>query len=364
MNKYKKDRSDQLGMPYGTATTKLRLKIIFDLLTEADKNYCSSCSKIINFPEELSVVHKKPWFDVDPNLFWRTDNLAFRHQNCEENEKMKIIEVTLVNEQGEELETYKHDNQLWAAGTNNERYNIRIKNNTSSRIEVVCSVDGRDVISGAPGDYKTQRGYIINPFDSYKIEGFRQNNENVAAFRFADSKQSYTAKMGTPKNVGIIGVAIFKEKFAPIAWRDNFWWNRKIFPSNPYNEWYNPLNPWPYNGDVFITCNTNLIRGGIGASSTLNTRGGGGGGTYSAASVSAPSEIGTEYGESLFSSVGTTHFVREVDSSPNEISLIRYDSMDGLAKRGIDISNSLKSKEPQAFPGVRASAGFAPPPPK
>lgn len=40
MNKYNKKKSEQLGMPLGTASAKLRKSILFNLLKEAGKNIC------------------------------------------------------------------------------------------------------------------------------------------------------------------------------------------------------------------------------------------------------------------------------------------------------------------------------------
>ncbi|WP_442854580.1 hypothetical protein [Burkholderia sp. A9] len=52
------------------------------------------------------------------------------------------------------------------------------------------------------------------PGRTLTIEGFRENRDEVAAFRFASAPDSYVAnsKYGDTANVGVIGVALFAQK--------------------------------------------------------------------------------------------------------------------------------------------------------
>ena len=68
------------------------------------------------------------------------------------------------------------------------------------------------MISGQVGDYSKQRGYVIDAYDSVLIEGFRRSMNTVAAFRFTNPGDSYSSRRGTPQHVGVIGVAVFKER--------------------------------------------------------------------------------------------------------------------------------------------------------
>jgi len=120
--------------------------------------------------------------------------------------------VTLESESGRVLQTFHKHGSTFVLGHYGERYNIRVKNQTSKRVEAVVTVDGRDVVSGQVGDYVKERGYIIEPHDSVLIEGFRRSSRQVAAFRFTDPGNSYSSRMGTPQNVGVIGVALFPER--------------------------------------------------------------------------------------------------------------------------------------------------------
>src|SRR5204863_536872 len=83
------------------------------------------------------------------------------------------------------------------------------------RIEAVVSVDGRDVIDGKPADWHGNRGYLVPAWSSVDIDGWRLSQREAAAFRFSTVSDSYAAKTGNAREVGVIGVAIFPERWSP-----------------------------------------------------------------------------------------------------------------------------------------------------
>jgi len=110
-----------------------------------------------------------------------------------------------------ELYVYEKDGQRYVIGTPGNEYTIRIRNLTGARILAVTSVDGVNVITGdtaAPG----QSGYVLGPWESVDIAGWRKNMQNTAAFFFTDHANSYAARTGRPNDVGVIGVAVFRER--------------------------------------------------------------------------------------------------------------------------------------------------------
>jgi hypothetical protein len=119
--------------------------------------------------------------------------------------------VQLLDEYGSPLRGIRHRGNTFAIGEHGERYTIRIDNHTPYRAEIVATVDGLDVIDGDPGDFST-RGYVIGPYDRLDIDGFRQSNNEVAAFRFGAVDDSYAERRGMGRNVGVIGVAFFSER--------------------------------------------------------------------------------------------------------------------------------------------------------
>lgn len=79
-----KKKAIQLGMPFGTASNRLKKKILFYLVKNLKLNKCFQCRKIIHSEHELSVEHKVPYLDSkDPlKLFFDLTNIAFSHLKC------------------------------------------------------------------------------------------------------------------------------------------------------------------------------------------------------------------------------------------------------------------------------------------
>lgn len=96
-------------------------------------------------------------------------------------------------------------------GTMGQRYRIRVTNPTSQRVEAVVSVDGLDAIDGQTAT-TSKRGYIVPAFGSVTIDGFRTSMNSVAAFRFSTVSDSFAGRTGQDRNVGVVGVAIFRER--------------------------------------------------------------------------------------------------------------------------------------------------------
>ncbi len=121
------------------------------------------------------------------------------------------ITVAVTDESGNTLQGFASAGRTYVVGEAGRRYNLRITNQTAGRFEVVASVDGLDVIDGktaTPG----KRGYILNPNSTLTIDGFRTSDESVAAFRFAAVRDSYAARTGDDRNVGVLGFAFFAER--------------------------------------------------------------------------------------------------------------------------------------------------------
>ena len=74
--------ADQLGMPHGTASNRLRKNILFSLVKELEKDTCYKCGDVILSVEEFSIEHVLPWEGRDPELFWDLNNIAFSHVRC------------------------------------------------------------------------------------------------------------------------------------------------------------------------------------------------------------------------------------------------------------------------------------------
>ncbi|MEO0248097.1 MAG: hypothetical protein ABIN58_00870, partial [candidate division WOR-3 bacterium] len=193
------------------------------------------------------------------------------------------------------LPIYYARGQAWVEGRIGERYVIRVHNNSSRRVEAVVSVDGRDVIDGREASL-SKRGYVIDPWSSIDIDGFRLSMDEVAAFRFTDAGNSYAARMGSWWGIGVIAAAIFPEKAYPRPW-----------PPRPLK----------------------TPRGGCYDCEERDA---------AAASEAAPRSrqgLGTEFGEGRWSPASETTFTRQSWNSPAARLAIRYDDRQGLCEKGV-----------------------------
>jgi hypothetical protein len=77
-----KQREEALGMPYGTAFSRLRKLVLFDCLKRHGENVCYRCGRGITCCSEMSFEHKLPWERGSSELFWDINNVAFSHLKC------------------------------------------------------------------------------------------------------------------------------------------------------------------------------------------------------------------------------------------------------------------------------------------
>jgi hypothetical protein len=101
---------------------------------------------------------------------------------------------------GTALPVYAKDGRHYIVGVPGHEYAVRIRNCTGARILAVTSVDGVNVISGDTAS-PAQSGYVLEPWGSVEIAGWRKSLERTAAFYFTDLGDSYAARTGRPQNV-------------------------------------------------------------------------------------------------------------------------------------------------------------------
>ncbi len=238
--------------------------------------------------------------------------------------------VQLVDEWGRSLPTFASRGGTWVEGVFNQRYNVQVTNHSGARIEAVVTVDGRDVLSGKSGDWRNQRGYVINPYDSVTIEGFRTSMSAVAAFRFTSPGDSYSARMGSAQHLGVVGVAVFAERHRP--------------PPPP------PVAVFAPEG----ADERSSPKAGLGS-----RRAPAGPMGQAEPSPAKPNNLGTRYGEQRYSAVSETAFERATEA-PNTVLAVYYDDRAGLMRRGIIAAPPPPPPGPSPFPD--SPGQFAPPP--
>ena len=92
------------------------------------------------------------------------------------------------------------------------RYAVTLANRTGERVGVVLTVDGLNAISG---DRDTARGrmYVLDPWQSTVVQGWRTSLQEVRQFTFVDERRSYAARTGQAnEKMGWIEVAVYRER--------------------------------------------------------------------------------------------------------------------------------------------------------
>ena len=123
-----------------------------------------------------------------------------------------LVEVQIVDRaQRVTLPTYAWRGTSWVAGMPGSRYAVRLTNRSAARVLVVLSVDGVNAVSGETAAID-QTGYVLDPWQSTEITGWRKSLTEAAAFYFTALPDSYAARTDRPDNVGVIGAAVFRER--------------------------------------------------------------------------------------------------------------------------------------------------------
>ena len=237
-----------------------------------------------------------------------------------------IAEVAIIDrDSGEILSPYYYRGEYWVAGRPGARYSIEIRNRLGERLLAVTSVDGVNVVSGATAAWD-QTGYVFSSGERYEITGWRKTDREVAAFTFTASPNSYAERTGRPANVGVIGVALFRERQLPIP--------AYVPPAIEYL--LDRAQAAPRAANLGETADARQSSAAPAASAGAPAASAAAPTPPSAASVAAlpAAKLGTGHGEREYSYVNHTEFLRMQDH-PNEVIRIRYDSLDNLLAMGI-----------------------------
>jgi hypothetical protein len=226
---------------------------------------------------------------------------------------------------GRLLPVYWHAGERYVAGEPGHRYEVRIRNERAGRVLTVTSVDGVNVISGETAA-ANQTGYVLDPFGRVEIGGWRKSLDQVAAFYFTSLPDSYAARTGRPDNVGVIGVAVFRERVPYAILREQE--SVSAADAEPLDPGSRPDAPAPATESRADSARSSQMLG----------------------------KLGTGHGERLDSQVTYTAFERATEE-PDCVIRIFYDSRRNLVAQGVIPPRHYARNVPDPFP-----AGFVPDP--
>jgi hypothetical protein len=260
--------------------------------------------------------------------------------SCDALSMGEIAEVTVINrDDGARLPLHYYHGEYWVAGRPGAKYAIEIRNHLGERILAVTSVDGVNVISGETASWN-QTGYVLDSGEHSRITGWRKSDSEVAAFTFTASPNSYAARTGRPGNIGVIGVALFRERQQQAAYAPPYAPSPAEAVPDSVTE---PVSPAP-------SPPARDSAAGASRSSPAPLL----------AEVAKP-KLGTGHGPRESSFVVNVEFER-LQPQPNEVIRIRYDSLDNLVAMGIiERPHSIVSSA-DPFP-ASPDRGYVPDPP-
>ena len=269
----------------------------------------------------------------------------------------RLVDVNVVDrDSGLQLPIIRYHGRYYVAGEPGHRYRIELQSLRDRRVLGVVSVDGINAISGDTAQW-SQTGYVLDAYRRFAVLGWRKSDEQVADFLFTDLGQSYAGLTGRPDNVGVIGVAVFRER-VPVEQEDAY-----VAPPPPpappppaIRERMRPPvlaaqvmpapalppappappapTPMPMQEATAPAPQAKAMAQAAPARRSIP------------ADTSGP--LGTGHGEREDSAVHTVDFQR-ASETPDEMIAIYYDTRTHLVARGILPATPVRT--PQAFPG-------------
>ncbi len=248
-----------------------------------------------------------------------------------------LVRVDVLDrDSGDALRVWRDHGRPVIAGRPGSRYSVRLVNDSGERVLAVVAIDGVNVVSGETASVG-QRGYVLGPWQRSEITGWRKSDTEVAAFEFTSLADSFAARTGRPLDVGVIGVAVFREAARVDVSRDF----PLPAPAAP---------PAPRQGFAESAKAAPELRAADGAAA--------------AAGRSRPPDaerLGTGHGARETSVSRVVAFER-ASSQPDQRIEIRYDSYENLVAAGIVPPPRLANTAPRPFP-ADPQRGYVPDPP-
>jgi len=265
-----------------------------------------------------------------------------------------LAEVTVIDrDTGASLAPHYFHGEYWIAGRPGARYAIEIRNRDTGRVLAVTSVDGVNVVTGETAGW-SQNGYVLSAGQQYQITGWRKSDVEVAAFTFTALPESYAALTGRPANVGVIGVALFRERPPPVV---------SIEESESRRQAASPdaaaaARPEPASPDAAGAARAQ--RSAPDAAAAFRAEPSSPAPLPADPSLKSQRDLGTGHGPREYSYVNHTEFTRMQDQ-PNEVIRIRYDSLERLVAMGIVRRPHVRPVGADPFPA--SASHYVPDPP-
>ena len=245
---------------------------------------------------------------------------------------------------------YFHQNSMWIEGRENSVYTLKFTNRSSTRVLVILSVDGLDVIKGQPAGPNSE-GYVVNANDTLEVKGWKLNNNSAAEFVFSKAGKSYVAASGNDtSNTGVIGAMVFRER-QQITWTSPYAYTglRGMYGPQGSGMSTGSINSVDYISSASLGT-TSVTKGITPVAQSLVTQ-----------------DVGTGFGDAVDFNTYTINFEREDQNNPDAVLALYYNTAKNLERMGIVLrsKNSIDTSGsanpfPAYYNGVKPPPGWTP----
>ena len=142
----------------------------------------------------------------------------------------RILDVQLVVD-GQAAPLYaspRGDDRKYFEAIAGGHYSLVLRNTTARRVGVLIAVDGLNVVNGQRSSMSpNETMYVLGPWETTTIRGWRTSLEDIRKFVFVDERRSYAERTGQANSdMGWIRVLAFREQ--------RTWWERQLEAPRTY----------------------------------------------------------------------------------------------------------------------------------
>lgn len=239
------------------------------------------------------------------------------------------VSVQIENRQAPLYQASWRQDRWYVEAREGARYQVRVHNTSGERVAFVISVDGINAINGQRSALtSTEPMYVLDPYQTTTIKGWRRSLSKVARFVFVDEERSYAERTNQANgDLGWIRVAAFREQVYYTYRKDEGQVRDRAGERGPAPQSSRGVDPQASRGDV--------------------------------GSPKEQSNPGTGWGET------EKDKVREVQFNPEQVAcaqvIVRYEYHSGLVSLGI---LPIQRWHDRTLERDNGEYGFALPPPR
>ena len=113
---------------------------------------------------------------------------------------------------GSRQPVYAHRGTSYVEALRGREFTIRLRNPTAQRVAVALSVDGLNTIDAKHTDAWNAAKWVLEPYETAEISGWQVNERTARRFYFTGERDSYGARLGQTRNLGIIEAVFYRER--------------------------------------------------------------------------------------------------------------------------------------------------------